>query len=113
VDDRIAEVRIAVLPCMICDPWPDAELERAMVQSERGWREAASGEIQRAGPGEERRLLLRASGSTRAYGLQYRLTERDGEAMRASIDVLVRPDPPRYKPPFWVAERLAREERRP
>jgi hypothetical protein len=112
VDDRIAEVRTAVLPCMICDPRPDAELEKVMVQTASGWREAASGEVRRAGPGEERRLLRRAGGSIRTYGLHYRLTEQNGEEMRTSVDVPVSPDPPRYKPPFWVAERLAREEHR-
>jgi hypothetical protein len=111
--DRSAEVRVAILPCVVCDPTPAATLEKVMVQTESGWRPAAPGEVQRAEPGVEQRLLLQAGNSITAYGLHYRLTEKSGKEMKTSIGVLVRPGPPRYNPPFWVSQRLAREEHRP
>ena len=113
VDDRIAEVRTMVQPCMACDPFPAARLDKVMVLTTGGWREAAPGEFQKSDPEDERRLLLAAGNDITAYGLHYHLSESNGREMKTSIVVLVRPDPPRTTAPFWTPQRLAQEAQRP
>lgn len=113
VDNRNAEVGVAVLSCVACDPHPEALLEKVMVQTGDGWREAAPGEYQRATPGADGSLLLRASPTIKAYGLHYLLSESSGREMRTSILVLVRPQAPRGKRPFWVADKVAQQQSQP
>jgi hypothetical protein len=100
-DGRMVEVRTGFQSCVLCDPSPTIALEKVEVREGDLWRAPRPDEVE-VDEAAGRRLHLRASKAGLLYALHYGVRARDGSETPVSIDVVVKDEPSRYPPMFWL-----------
>jgi hypothetical protein len=101
-DGRMVEVRTQLQACARCDAAPVVALEAVEAEVSGRLRPALPGEAARDASGDPGRIALRALPGVSLYALRYRVREAGGREASLAIDVVVRSEPPRWPPPFWV-----------